>query len=52
MSTGETLIFSLVPTCVEDAVCLKQCVYKFLVLVKGDKNVLHMAQKRLWRTAA
>lgn len=53
MSTGEILIFNLLPTCVENTVCLKQCVHnKFLILLKGDKNVLPMAQKRLWRTAA
>lgn len=46
---GEILIFSLLPT---RAGCLKQCVHKFLVLMKGDKTVLHMAGMRLWNTAA
>lgn len=49
MSTGEIVIFSLLPIC---AGCLKHCVHKFLSLMKGDKNVLHMAGKRLWNTTA
>lgn len=53
MSTGEIVIFNLLPTCFEIAVGLKQCVHnKFLVLMKGDKNVLCMAQKRPRRMAA
>lgn len=49
MSTGEMLIFSLLPT---RAGCSKQCVHKFLVFMEGDKNVLHVAGKRLWNTTA
>lgn len=41
MPTGEIQIFSGLPTCVENAGCLRQCGHnKLLVLVKGDKTVL------------
>lgn len=41
MSTGEMLIFSLLPTGVENAGCLRHCVHnKLLIPVKGDKTML------------
>lgn len=45
------LTFSLLPTCWER--CLKQCVHnKFPILTKGDRSVLPVAQKWLWRRHA
>lgn len=45
MSTGEILIFSPLPTRVENAVCSKQSVHEFLILLEGDSHALGGAVK-------